>query len=240
MKHGRSGKGVRKDERRARRKATDRRHDEWRVRPLRDGLDPEQLRSIQAAAHRMDPDRPWSELAPRVLPMIKRAWHPYPPDAEPLTLTVAPGIRTGFGIDLGPAFGHVSQAMLDRWGVDAMTVLAASLDNLRRSAAATPPRVERVPYDGWQVTSIAGQGWGSALLLVPDVLQPILRDEEQVLLAPVRNHLLALSPDADLETAAALWGALADGAADQLDVPILFWDGVSVVPVLDGPDRRVH
>lgn len=229
-----------KGERRAHRKTKDRRRDAWTVRPLGGAIDPGLLRSIRAATLLIDPDGPWSELAPRVLPVIKRVWHPYPAEAAPLTLTVAPGIPTGFGIDLGPAFSHVSQQMLERWGVDAMTVLATALDNLRRVVAAAAPRIERFPFDGRQVTSIAGEGWGSSLLLLPEVLQPILGTDEHVLLAPVRNHLFAMSPEADLESAATLWGSVAEGAHDELDLPLLFWDGAAVVTVLGGPERRIH
>ncbi len=226
--------------RRSRRKDKRAPHDPWQIRPVGGKMDPGLLRSIRAATLLVDPDAPWSELAPRVLPVIKRVWHPYPAEAAPLTMTVAPGIPTGFGIDLGPAFSHVSQQMLERWGVDAMTVLATALDNLRRAVAATAPRIERFPFDGRQVTSIAGEGWGSALLLLPEVLQPILGTDEHVLLAPVRNHLFAMSPEANLESAVTLWGSVAHGAHDELDLPLLFWDGATVVTALGGPGHHIH
>ena len=59
------------------------------------------------------------------------------------TCAVPPGVWTGFGIDVGPAWAHVSRDIIDRWGVDEATLLGTALENLRRRAIDEPPQVER-------------------------------------------------------------------------------------------------
>jgi hypothetical protein len=164
-----------------------------------------------------------------LLPVLRRSWHPYPPDATPLQLHLPPGIWTGFGIDIGPAFVHVSVSMAERWGVDHATLLATSLENLRRSIEHEPPEIQRFEFAGSRLTAIQGRGWGSSLLLLPDALRPILGASPSLLLAPVRNTLVALPERADADLVAEVWQALADGAHDELDVEPLRWTGTSVV-----------
>ena len=56
------------------------------------------------------PSGPWDRVAPDVLPLLRRAHHPYPPDLAPLQVNVPPGVWTGFGVDLGPAMSHITRA----------------------------------------------------------------------------------------------------------------------------------
>jgi hypothetical protein len=223
--------GSTKAERRAHRKTKERkrRHGPLGVRPGGGFPDPDLLEQILAMAEGLGADAAWPEVAPMVLPVLRRVRHPYPPEAAPMHLYVPPGVWTGFGIDLGPAFTHVTAGQVQRWGLDHATLLGTALENLRRLALADPPRVERVRPDGVETTAIQGQGWGSALVLLPEVLQPILGSERRVLLAPVRNTLLALPEDADPDLAFRLWEAVADGAHDELDMIALRWTGTGVV-----------
>jgi hypothetical protein len=55
-----------------------------------------------------------------------------------------------------------------------------------------------------------------------------------VLLAPVRNTLLALPDDVEPELAMDLWAAIADGAHDELEVEPLRWTGSTVALLADG------
>jgi hypothetical protein len=96
------------------------------------------------------------------------------------------------------------------------------------------PIVESVPVDGVDVTAIQGQGWGSSLVLVPELLRPILGSTPRVLLAPVRNTLLALPDDVEDDLAFDLWQAIAHGAHDELDVDPLRWTGATVALLRDG------
>ena len=196
-------------------------------------MDPKLLRKLLSAADGLDLDAPWETISPTILPVIKRVWHPYPPDAAPLHIRVPPGIPTGFGIDFGPAFSHVTPQLVERWGVDEATLLGTALENLRRLVVVEPPVVQRFAHQGVDVVAIQGQGWGSSLLLLPDVLRPIVGADPRVLLAPVRNTVVALPDDVDSEIALDIWDAVAEGAHDELDVDPMRWTGSSVVALGD-------
>lgn len=223
-----------KDERRNRRKQKSRRRpDGLRLHPLGGTFEPGLAESILAAFDGFDPTAPWADVAPRIVPVLKRVHHPFPPDMAPIHIRVPPGIWTGFGIDLGPAFSHVSQALLDGWGIDHATLLGTALANLTDLVREERPIVDAVPVDGVEVMAIQGQGWGSSLILVPELLRPILGTTPRILLAPVRNTLLALPEDVDDGLAVDLWQAIAHGAHDELDVEPLRWTGSTVASVGD-------
>lgn len=227
-----------KDERRAHRKAKDRRRDDRPIEThvMHSVVDPSAFERILGAIQGLDVAAPWDEIAPMILPVLKRAHHPFPSEAAPLHMHVPPGLWTGFGIDLGPAFSHVSAAMLDGWGVDQATLLGTALENLRRVIVREPPRVQRFEFDGVGLVGVQGHGWSSSLLLLPDALGPILGADPRLLLAPVRNTLVSLPDDVDIDLAAGVWHALADGAHDELDVEPLRWTGSAVVALGD-PSR---
>jgi hypothetical protein len=221
-----------KDERRARRQAKGRHRidrDGVTLLPLGGAMEPELFERLYRAVRGFDPHGPWSSVQPLVLPMLKRVHHPYPPDAAPTYLHVPPGVWAGFGIDVGPAFTHVTADQVDRWGIDEATLLASALDNLRRCAIEEPPQVERLEPDGVETIAIQAQGWGSALILAPDRLAAILGATPRVLLAPVRNTLLALPDGVEMIFATRLWDALAEGCHDELDVEPMRWTGAAVV-----------
>jgi hypothetical protein len=226
---------VAKDEHRGRRKARSRRGpDGLRLHPLGGTFEVGLAERILAAFEGFDPTAPWSDVAPRIVPVLKRLHHPYPAEMAPIHIRVPPGIWTGFGIDLGPAFSHVSQTLLDGWEVDHATLLGTALSNLTDLVRRERPIVDTVPVEGIKVTAIQGQGWGSSLILVPEMLGPILGSTPRVLLAPVRNTLLALPDDVDEGLAIDLWQAIAHGAHDELDVDPLRWTGSTVALLTDG------
>ena len=90
-----------------------------------------------------DPGAPWTEVRTRVLPLLKRVHRPYPPGMEPIHLVVPPGVATGFGLDLGLAWAHVTRTLVERWEIDDADLLATALDNLRDRVTEEPPQVER-------------------------------------------------------------------------------------------------
>jgi hypothetical protein len=223
-----------KDERRNRRKQKSRRRpDGLRLHALGGTFEPGLAENILAAFDGFDPTAPWADVAPRIVPVLKRVHHPFPPEMAPIHIRVPPGIWTGFGIDLGPAFSHVSQALLEGWGIDHATLLGTALANLTDLVRDERPIVDTVPVDGVEVMAIQGQGWGSSLILVPELLRPILGTTPRILLAPVRNTLLALPEDVDDGLAVDLWQAIAHGAHDELDVEPLRWTGSTVASVGD-------
>ena len=223
-----------KDERRRRRKAKSRRRaDGLQLHPLGGTFEPGLADRILAAFEGFDPTAPWADVAPRVVPVLKRVHHPYPSEMAPIHIRVPPGVWTGFGIDLGPAFSHVSQTLLDGWGIDHATLLGTALANLTDLVRREPPIIDTVPVEGVEITAIQGQGWGSSLILVPELLRPILGTTPRILLAPVRNTLLALPDDVDDGLAVDLWQAIAHGAHDELDVDPLRWTGSTVASMGD-------
>ena len=230
--HGRSAKAVRRAHRKA--KGHHDHGDGLSMRVLGGTMDRELFDRVVSAAQRLDLDAPWRESAGLVLPILRRVRHPYPPEAAPMHIFVPPGVWTGFGIDFGPAFSHITAAQVERWGIDQATLLGTALENLRALANREPARVERIRPDGVDTIAIQGQGWGSALILVPEVLRPILGDEPRLLLAPVRNTLVALPEDVDPDLAFRMWEAIAEGCHDELDLNLLRWTGATVVADGDG------
>ena len=231
-RHGRSGK----DQRRTNRKAKEgRRRDEGiSMQVLGGTMDRALFERVLAAAQGLDLDAPWPDIKSMLLPVLRRVHHPYPPEAAPMHVFVPPGVWTGFGIDFGPAFTHVTASQVERWGIDQATLLGTALENLLALAAVEPPRIERIHPDGVETIAIQGQGWGSALILLPEILRPILGERPRLLLAPVRNTLVALPDDVDPELAFRMWEAIAEGCNDELDLNLLRWTGTTVVA--DGDD----
>lgn len=226
-----------KAERRAHRKARHRDRngrDGFTITPINGTIDPDLLEQFLGSVERINPAGPWTEVAPLVLPILKRVHHPYPPDAAPLHLQVPPGIWVGFGVDFGPAFTHVTAAQVDAWGIGQAEMLAVAIDNLRQRVTIEPPVVERIHRDGVEIVAIQAQGWGSSLVLAPELLAPVLGATRKLLLAPVRNTLLALPDDVDDEFAIGLWDAVASGARDELDIGPLRWTGSTIVLLSGG------
>ena len=134
----------------------------------------ELTRRTLEALRGFDPSGAWEDVRPAVLPLLKRQSHPFPPDLAPMHLHVPPGIWTGFGIDIGAAWAHVSRGLVRHWGIDEATLLGTALENLRRRVLEEPPQVEHATVVDTPMTVIQAQGWGSALVLAPDRLGPIL------------------------------------------------------------------
>jgi len=198
-----------------------------------DGFSPGVEARILAAARAIDLAGSWTELSPRIVPVLKRVHQPFLVEAAPLLMRVPPGISTGFGIDMGLAFSHVSVAMAASRRVDQATLLGTALQNLGRLVSEQPPEVQRFRHDDIDVVAIQGHGWGSALVLAPELIRPILGTRPRLLLAPVRNTLVALPDDVDQDFAADVWLTIADGAHDALDVDALRWTGMTVAAVGD-------
>ena len=147
----------------------------------------------------LPPDLDWEVLAPNVIPILPRR-RPMPPMAgEPFRVTLPPGIPTGFGIDIGPAFLVVGSSLLETWPIEAGELVATALDNLRERMRRVRPRdlvrqtLDTVPARVLQ----SGVGCASALLLVPDELTRIFGPQPQCLIAPMRDLLVSLPPDTD-------------------------------------------
>lgn len=147
----------------------------------------------------LPPDLDWPSLAPSIVPILPRR-RPMPPSAgAPVLVTLPPGIPTGFGIDIGPAFLMVGESLLETWPVTAAELVATALDNLRdRTRALRPRDLHRDAIDGVPVRILqSGAGCASALVLVPDELLRLFGVDRQLLLAPMRDLVLSLPADVD-------------------------------------------
>lgn len=168
--------------------------------------------TLRAALDRVDPDRPWTKAKRDVRPMLPRV-RPFPFPTEPVRVMLPPGILSGFGIDLGPALVMVDDAQLKRWEVDVATVAAEALENVRQAASRCDPGiVVRQAIDGIPVKVLqTGEGIGASMLLVPDTLERFFGAGPHLLLAPMRDLVIALPASVDHGIAAWLaeeWEAM--------------------------------
>lgn len=147
----------------------------------------------------LPPDLDWEVMAPNVIPILPRR-RPMPPGTgEPYRVTLPPGIPTGFGIDIGPAFLVVGPSLLDTWPIGPADLVATALENLRGRVRDVRPRdliaqsMDAVPVRVLQ----SGVGCASALVLVPDELERIFGPDRQCLIAPMRDLLISMPGDTD-------------------------------------------
>jgi hypothetical protein len=149
-------------------------------------------------------DLEWSELAPSVIPVLPRR-RPFPPIAgEPFRVTLPPGIPTGFGIDLGPAFLVVGEQMIAGWDVGPADLVARALANLRDRLGPVRPRdLFAQPLEGVPIRVLqTGVGCASAMVLLPDELRRVFGGDPQCFVAPMRDLLISMPIDVDRRFAA--------------------------------------
>ena len=173
--------------------------------PLGPGVVTADVETVLAALERFDPDMSWKKARREILPMLPRV-RPFPGPALDLVRTMLPpGILVGFGIDIGPAITFVGASLLERWKVDIATVATTAVDNLHAVAEAVDPEVVVHDHIADIPVSVAQThaGIAASLLLVPDCLEPLLGRGDRLLLAPMRDILIALP--ADVERGFASW-----------------------------------
>lgn len=217
------------DKRRARRRR--KAGKSYRTVDLGNGLVQATPEAVIRAMGGLPPDLEWPEMAPNVIPILPRR-RPLPPQAgEPFRVTLPPGIPTGFGIDIGPAFLVVGESLLASWPIGPADLVATSLENLRSRMRPVRPRdLLRQAIDGVPVRVLqSGLGCASALVLVPDELRRILGGGPQLLIAPMRDILVSMPHDTDRRFAAWLNDEFA-----EMDPNGLALDGF----VLDEEDLR--
>lgn len=155
--------------------------------------------AVVRAMGELPPDLDWQVLAPDVVPILPRR-RPMPAAAgEPFRVTLPPGIPTGFGVDIGPAFLVVGQSLMENWPIGPADLVATGLQNLRERLASLRPRdLLREQIDGVPVRALqSGIGCASTLVLVPDELERIFGRDAQCLIAPMRDLLISMPPGTD-------------------------------------------
>jgi len=146
-----------------------------------------------------------------------------PPGSDrPLTFRVPPGINVCLGLDIGPAFLYVGTKVLSEWPVTADDALERAMVNLRAMVANERfvemefGTIADVPVWWYQ----SHGGLASGLLLLEDELAVRYGDEPRLLIAPMRNLLLAAPFDADRELVAWLRDEISFEDPNGLDLPI--------------------
>jgi hypothetical protein len=172
------------------------------------GVSTADFATIMSALERFEPDMPWKKARSQVLPMMPRV-RPLPGGGIDLArMMLPPGILVGFGIDIGPAITFVTAPLLDRWRIDVHDLAGAALANLRQIVAGCRPdvvvrdQIAEVPVTVVQTRV----GVAASLLLVPEALERFLGAGPALLIAPMRDILLALPADVDRDFAAWLSG----------------------------------
>ncbi len=183
---------------------------------------------VRAAIDTLPPELTWEAVSNSLRPMFVRR-RPMPPGADrPLTFRVPPGVNICLGLDIGPAFLYVGSAMVDDWPVSADEALGRAMANLRTM-------VEAERYIEMEFGTLADipvwwyqshGGLASGVLLLEDELRLRYGDEPRLLVAPMRNLLLAVPFDADREMVGWLRDEIAYEDPNGLDLPIFaFVDG---------------
>lgn len=213
----------------------------YRTTDLGNGMVQATPEAVLRAMGALPPDLEWEVMAPNVIPILPRR-RPMPPQAgEPFRVTLPPGIPTGFGIDIGPAFLVVGDSLLGTWPIGPAELVAAALENLRTRLRPVRPRdLVRQSFDGVPVRILqSGVGCASALVLASDELARIFGEAPQTLIAPMRDLLLSLPPDTDRSFVAWLNDELAEMDPNGLALDAFAWaDGTLRYEALRPPARR--
>jgi hypothetical protein len=177
---------------------------------------------VRSAVEALSPALTWDELSNGLRPVFVRR-RPLPPGVEPpVTLRRPPGLEVALGVDIGPAFMYVGRGILDSWSVTADEAFDRAVDNLRASVAAEKyvemeyESVDGVPFWWYQSSG----GLASGLLLLEDELAVRYGRDPRLLIAPMRNLLLAAPFDADRALVAWLRDEISFEDPNGLDLPI--------------------
>lgn len=178
---------------------------------------------VRAAIEGLPQDMSWTSLADSLMPVFIRR-RPMPPGTgRPVTTRRPPGLEVAVAVDIGPAFLYVSEPWLDEWSVTFDTAIDRAMANLH--ARVTAEACVEMQYE-----TIAGipfwwhqseHGLASGLLLLQDELVRRYGDEPRLLIAPMRNLLIAAPFDADRELVAWVRDEVASEDPNGLDLPIL-------------------
>ena len=198
---------------------------------------------VRSALEALPADLDWEALCHGLRPVFVRR-RPLPPGVErPVTFTVGPGLKVALGVDIGPAFLYVGPHVLETWPVSAEEAFERAMANLRASVASERfvemeyGTVADVPIWWYQSRG----GLASGLLLLQDELVKRYGDEPRLLVAPMRNLILAAPFDTDREMLGWLRDEIAYEDPNGLDLPIFALAGGRLsIDRRGGHDPLVH
>lgn len=195
------------------------------------------LDEVMEAVAGLDGDLAWAHVAARILPQFERV-RPYHPGMPAHVVTmVPPGLPIGLAIDIGPGLVHVTLPIVEGWSMSVADVAARAMANLcDRAAEVEGAQVVWGDIDhvetGWLQTE---RGIGATLILVPHELGRILGDGPRLLVAPMRDLLIALPPQ-EVELATWLFAEIASQDPNHLHPRLFLFDGQAVeVRAMSGP-----
>ena len=177
---------------------------------------------VFAAIKTLSPDLNWSELRDGLRPVFIRR-RPLPPGmSAPLIRRLPPGLDVALGVDIGPAFLYVGSQLLESWPVSEGEAFDIALANLR--AVVEEERYFEMAYEPIEDIPVwwyqSRGGLASGLLLLEDIVVERYGDQPRVLMAPMRNLLLAAPYDADREVMAWLRDEVSNADPNGIDLPI--------------------
>lgn len=185
---------------------------------------------VLSALRGFDLAGPWETIAPALVPVLPRR-RPMPGESHPEVRWSWPvGLVTTFGVDLGPALLFVTEGLAGTWSVTPAGLAERALANL---VDRLPRALERgVLHDatgGLPLTAFqSGDGFASALVLAPELLAQVFGPDPALILAPMRDLLVALPIDADPGLAAWMLDDFASLDPNGLDMPLLVFDGRTI------------
>jgi hypothetical protein len=145
----------------------------------------------------------------------------------PLTAILPPGVLVGFGADIGPAFLSLNGPQLAILGVTKADVVAQALANLL--ARADKLDGSSIVHGEIAATPVAllqsGVSIGSTLVLAPDQVRRLFGPSPMLFISPMRDLLIGLPADVDLELAAWIFDEIASQDPNCLAPVAYRYDG---------------
>jgi hypothetical protein len=204
--------------------------------PLSENVVQASLPELLAAFESVPTEIDWDWAQGRVLPVLPRA-RPQPAgSAEPIQAVMSGGITVQFGIDIGPAFMSVSAKLLRQWAKGVADLAATAIVNLHaRAGSIEPGDLYHGSLSGIATTWLqSGRSVASTLVLAPLELTRLLGPEPQLLVAPMRDLLIAFPGEPEVELA--MWLHAEIAAEDPNCLPLAAFrlenGGVSMVPLI--------
>lgn len=183
------------------------------------------VKDILDAIERVDLERPWPQIGESLLPVLQRR-RPLPPGGDPpLRRRYPPGIEVGFGMDIGPAFMHVTDRLIEGWGVTVVEVADRAVSNVRTLAAGKDihalfcDSVDGIPTRAFQ----SREGWASTLVLLPNEFGRRFGDDPALVLVPMRDVIFTMPIDTNRDLAGWFLDDLRSMDPNALEVPLLAW-----------------
>jgi hypothetical protein len=187
------------------------------------------IEEIRQALEALDGELRWDDVADRLIPLVERM-RPAPAEApQRIVVVVPPGVPISPGIDLGPAYVHVTATMVDGWSLSPGDVTARALANLHDLAAMIEPtQVIWTAIDDVEVGCLqTGRAIGSTLVLAPHELARILGSGPWLLAAPMRDLLLVLPPG-EVQLSRSLFAEIATQDPNHLRPCLYLFDGRAI------------